>query len=93
MVFLGKLLERETRDKIIDIIKECKMLDLKAAESIKQAINQYNQSELVVSDKRTIAVIDVNGMVQNPTYLRRAKGLVKNDRAQWVNEKTIQLKE
>jgi len=34
----GKALERETRDKIITILRECQSLDLKAAENIRQVL-------------------------------------------------------
>lgn len=38
-----------------------------------------------------IFVLDINGQEMHPTYLRRARGLVKNGRAEWLNDKTIQL--
>ena len=44
-----------------------------------------------ISENRTITVIDTTGQPQNPTYLRRAKGLVKNGRAEWIDENTIRL--
>ncbi len=40
-----------------------------------------------------IDVINTTGQSQHTTYLRRANGLVKNGRAQWVDEKTIRLLE
>ena len=86
----GKLLERETRDKIICILIECQMLDLKAAENIKQVLNKCEQSEPSKFDNH-VNVIGADGQSQNPTYLRRAKGLVKNGRAEWADEKTIRI--
>lgn len=41
--------------------------------------------------EKNIIVIDENQVKRHSTYLRRAKGLVKNGRAQWVDEKTIRL--
>ncbi len=41
--------------------------------------------------EKNIIVIDDNNMKYNPTYLRRAKGLVKNGRARWVDDHTISL--
>ena len=38
-----------------------------------------------------INVIDATGNHLNPSYLHRAKGLVKNGRAEWVDEKTIRI--
>lgn len=45
----------------------------------------------MISNDRYIQVIDARGEAQTPTYLRRAKGLVKNGRAEWVNETTIRI--
>lgn len=41
--------------------------------------------------EKNIVVIDDNNNKYNPTYLRRAKGLVKNGRARWINNNTISL--
>jgi len=38
-----------------------------------------------------IKVIDISGQPQNFTYFRRAKGLIKNGRAEWINENTIRI--
>ena len=38
-----------------------------------------------------INVINISGQPQHPTYLHRAKGLVKNGRAEWVDQKTIRI--
>ena len=38
-----------------------------------------------------INVIDATGNHLNPSYIHRAKGLVKNGRAEWVDEKTIRI--
>jgi len=38
-----------------------------------------------------INVIDITGKHLHPSYTHRAKGLVKNGRAEWVDEKTIRL--
>ena len=38
-----------------------------------------------------IHVIDATGNQLNPSYLHRARGLVKNGRAQWVNDNTIRI--
>lgn len=38
-----------------------------------------------------INVIDNDGKHLNPSYLHRAKGLVKNGRAEWVDGKTIKM--
>ena len=43
--------------------------------------------------EKNIIVIDENNIKHNSTYLRRAKGLVKNGRARWVDDKTICLTE
>lgn len=40
---------------------------------------------------KTIAVVDEMGNVYQPTYARRAKGLVKNGRARWLDENRICL--
>jgi hypothetical protein len=42
---------------------------------------------------KNIIVIDENNVKHNSTYLRRAKGLVKNGRARWVDDNTICLTE
>ena len=41
--------------------------------------------------EKNIAVVDEQGNVYEATYLKRAKGLVKNGRARFVNENTICL--
>jgi len=38
-----------------------------------------------------VNVIDVDDQPKNHTYLRRARGLVKDGRAEWVGEKTIRM--
>lgn len=38
---------------------------------------------------KSINVIDENGNSLEPTYLKRAKGLVKNGRARWIGDKSI----
>ena len=38
-----------------------------------------------------INVIDTTGRHLNPSYIHRAKGLVKNGRAEWVDDKTIRM--
>lgn len=38
-----------------------------------------------------VNVIGADGQSKNPTYLHRAKGLVKNGRAEWIDEKTIKM--
>jgi hypothetical protein len=88
----GKLLRRDTREKVMEILWECQALDQKAAENIKQVLAYYQQQEPKKFDNH-VHVIDAAGQLQNPTYLHRAKGLVKNGRAEWVDKKTIQLKE
>lgn len=40
---------------------------------------------------KNILVIDENGNSLEPTYMKRAKGLVKNGRARWVDDKSICL--
>jgi hypothetical protein len=40
---------------------------------------------------KNIAVLDGSGQTLEPTYTKRAKGLVKHGRARWVNEDTIAL--
>lgn len=40
---------------------------------------------------KNISVVDQNGKLLEPTYPRRAKGLVKNGRAIWVQQTTICL--
>lgn len=40
---------------------------------------------------KNITVIDENGNSLESTYFRRAKGLVKNERARWVDDETICL--
>ncbi len=84
-----KPLARSTRDTIVEIAKYCKTLDKKAADNIKSVLD----SLYAPRDTRVITVIDKNSIVKNSTYLRRAKGLVKKERAEWVNENTIQLKD
>jgi len=39
----------------------------------------------------SINVIDATGKHLTPSYFHRAKGLVKNGRAKWVDDKTIQI--
>ena len=39
-----------------------------------------------------VKVIDENGKTYSSTYTKRARGLVKNNRAYWVDDKTICLK-
>lgn len=41
--------------------------------------------------EKNVHVIDEEGRTYAPTYPRRAKGLVKNGRARWVDEETICL--
>ena len=41
--------------------------------------------------KKTVIVIDENGKEYEKTYPKRAKGLVKNGRARYINENTIML--
>jgi len=67
------------------------MLDHQAAENIKEVLDKCNISNASEPDNRVITVIDKNSIKCNPTYLRRAKGLVKNGRAKWVDDTTIQL--
>jgi len=55
-----------------------------------QVLDKFNKSELIKFDNH-VNVIGSNGQPQNPTYLRRAKGLVKNERAEWVDDKTIRM--
>ena len=38
-----------------------------------------------------VNVIDADGHEVNPTYTRRARGLVKDGRAEWLDDKTIRL--
>jgi len=40
---------------------------------------------------RTVRVFDQNGIEQLPTYPKRAKGLIKNGRAEWLGEDSIVL--
>jgi hypothetical protein len=40
---------------------------------------------------KNIAVLGGSGQTLEPTYTKRAKGLVKHGRARWVNENTIAL--
>jgi len=40
-----------------------------------------------------VQVFDASDQPQHPTYLHRAKGLVKQGRAEWINEKSIRLLE
>lgn len=40
---------------------------------------------------KTIAVVDEDGNVYQPTYPKRARGLVKNGRARWLGENRICL--
>ena len=88
----GNLLLRETREKIIEILHDCQALDLKAAENIKQVLDKCEQPEQTKFDNH-VDVIGADGQAQNSTYLRRAKGLVKNGRAEWADEKTIRILE
>lgn len=87
-----KTFERATRNRVIDILKECQILDIKASEGIKQCLDKYKQPKPVKFDNH-VNVIDPDGYPHNQTYLRRAKGLVKNGRAEWVDEKTIKILE
>lgn len=41
---------------------------------------------------KIIKVTDENGHTYSSTYVKRAKGLVKNNRAYWVDDKSICLK-
>lgn len=42
--------------------------------------------------EKNIVVTDVNGRIIGSTYLKRAKGLVKNGRAEYADDHTIRLK-
>ena len=86
----GRLLQRETREKVIEILRECRAFDLDAAENIRQVLEIIEQQEPVKFDHH-VQVVGVDGQVRNDTYLRRAKGLVKNERAEWVDDKTIRM--
>lgn len=73
-----KMLEEQTENDIVDwLLKRCKINVLPESDKFDNHVN----------------VIGVDGQSQNPTYLRRAKGLVKNRRAQWVDDKTIRILE
>ncbi len=41
--------------------------------------------------EKNIAVVDENGTAYEPTWLKRANGLVKKGRARWLDEQTICL--
>lgn len=55
----------------------------------------YNLENYIneIDNKRIINVLLENGVILNKTYLKRAKGLVKNNRAKWINDTTIELLE
>lgn len=38
----GRLLERKTRDKIMEIFRHCQMLDHRAADNIKAVLDKHN---------------------------------------------------
>lgn len=86
----GKLLEHDTRKKVMAILQECQELDHIAAKNIKQVLDKYQQPAIVKFDNH-VNVFGADGQPQNSTYLRRAKGLVKKERAEWIDEKAIRI--
>lgn len=85
-VYAYKLRNTVIREKAAFYYQLFKENDSGGLQCLKDSLPGY-----VSSDKRIISVIGAGGQPQNPTYMRRAKGLVKNGRAHWMDEKTIQL--
>ena len=54
-------------------------------------MNIPNKTPGAVRFDNHIHVIDASGRHLNPSYIHRAKGLVKNGRAEWVDDKTIRM--
>lgn len=93
----GGILKQRIKDKSFHIatgVSAAKMIEEQIEKNIVDSLlKRYKIDVMRDSDKfdNHISVIDTSGQPQNPTYLRRAKGLVKNGRAEWVNEKTIKF--
>jgi hypothetical protein len=67
------------------------MLCIGAAPITKNGVHIIAVSRGMIPITKNIAVTDQSGIDYEPTYLRRAKGLVKSGRARWVDEEHICL--
>ena len=52
---------------------------------------RHNAARGMVPIEKNIVVVDEQGTVFEPTWPKRANGLVKKGRARWLDEKTICL--
>lgn len=93
----GGVLKRHIKDTSFHIatgVSAAKMLEAQTEKDIMDwVLKRYEIDVLPETDTfdNRVRVIDADGQAKNDTYLRRAKGLVKNERAEWVNERTIKM--